>query len=207
MIIMFNHCLKLFISIFFVLCLYFNNVKNEYFTAVVDMIKAVKITQDMVVDLQTYLNIEEKRLNEIRQLVNSIDKNLNFSDSVNSKLASESSMSNPLYAYSTFKKLALSLKHQVMETIYSKMNIITKSNSQARDNTLSSLIHRVEENAGMLPGTQDLNGVTDAILRLQSIYKLSSKNLAKGFITDSITGPPMTGKLIFIYLFVLIIIS
>ena len=44
-----------------------------------------------------------------------------------------------------------------------------------------------------LPDDEDLQGVVDALLRLQDTYKLSSRQIADGIFTPVNRSPPLTG--------------
>nr|CAH8873572.1 unnamed protein product [Trichobilharzia regenti] len=181
----------------------YNRVNAEYYTAIVDITKAWRLSQELVSDLNSYIALEETRLNEIRKVIKLLDTVESVNDSTttpyqqNNKL--EEYLGNPINAYLTMKRLSSNWKSklsQLVDNVSSDPSSNDDGNSSDDLNfsemSMNTIRSRVKQHTDMLPGDNDVNGAVDAILRLQSTYKLPASRLAYGQLIDKLSCPQLS---------------
>ncbi|XP_061485630.1 prolyl 4-hydroxylase subunit alpha-3 isoform X2 [Rhineura floridana] len=129
----------------------------ETYTSMLSIQEALATERELLRALHTYLEEEANRLKDLRRFYRKIQA---VHQSVGSTLV------NPLLAYTLIKRL----QSDWLNVVYS---------SEASDNSqaLKNGYQRLEEN---LPIFEDLEGAAQAVMRLQDVYSLSVKGLAKG---------------------------
>ncbi|CAH8649975.1 unnamed protein product [Heterobilharzia americana] len=182
--------------------LQYNRVNAEYYTAIVDITKAWRLSQELVTDLNSYIALEESRLNEIRKVI----KLLDTVDSINNPTSTpyqqnndlEQYLGNPINAYLTMKRLSSKWKSKLSQLVN---NIPSDQTNNDDDNgsqylnlpdtqqfaSMNTIRSRVKQHTDMLPGNNDVSGAVDAILRLQSTYKLPASRIAYGQLIDNLS--------------------
>ncbi|CAH8641465.1 unnamed protein product [Schistosoma guineensis] len=188
------------------LLLFQQNINAEYYTAVIDITKAWRLSQELVSDLNSYIALEERRLNRIRKVVKVLDANGSISDA-SSTLSQQNNdleeyLGNPINAYLTMKRLSSSWKSQISQLVDNVPNGFQKSDTDGSDYlnisdaqntiTMNTIRSRVKQHTDMLPGDNDVSGAVDAILRLQSTYKLPARQLAYGQLIDNLSTPQLS---------------
>lgn len=138
---------------------------SELFTAVVHLEKLLMTEQHIVGVLDAYLASEEERLNKLKEIKKKYQAIERFATS-----DSDHYLNNPINSYLLIKSLTTDWK-----TVENLMK-----NGSAE--TASALLYKLYNNEETFPSTEDLNGVADALLRLQDTYKLETSNLANGDI-------------------------
>nr|XP_027195540.1 prolyl 4-hydroxylase subunit alpha-1-like isoform X1 [Dermatophagoides pteronyssinus]XP_027195541.1 prolyl 4-hydroxylase subunit alpha-1-like isoform X2 [Dermatophagoides pteronyssinus] len=134
--------------------------EQEYYTALVHLEKLLKTEQNIVKNLNDYLDNEEKRLKSLKQLAYHYNKlNLLANQDVQTYL------SNPVNAYLLVKRLT------------TDWNLV----EYLIDSDRKDLIHLLNENE-TFPSAEDLSGAAEALLRLQDTYRLDTTMLANGVI-------------------------
>ncbi|VDP61835.1 unnamed protein product [Schistosoma curassoni] len=182
------------------------NINAEYYTAVIDITKAWRLSQELVSDLNSYIALEERRLNRIRKVVKVLDANGSISDA-SSTLSQQNNdleeyLGNPINAYLTMKRLSSSWKSQISQLVDNVPNGFQKGDTDGSDYlnisdaqntiTMNTIRSRVKQHTDMLPGDNDVSGAVDAILRLQSTYKLPARQLAYGQLIDNLSTPQLS---------------
>ncbi|KAA3680039.1 prolyl 4-hydroxylase, partial [Paragonimus westermani] len=175
------------------LCLQSN---AEYYTAISELNKALQVGQQLAADLETYLELEEVRLDRIRRVAKRLE-----TDGLVPKLAQdpEDFFGNPVNAYLTVRRLALNWKTDLLSLLDSHAE--QNTDEQKEEGSLSvdkeelaKVRARVEEHTSMLPGDNDLSGAAEALLRLQTTYKLSAVDIANGKLINNLTCPRLTAS-------------
>ncbi|VEL33733.1 unnamed protein product [Protopolystoma xenopodis] len=191
---------------------------QEIFTAMSDLGQAVQTGHELVADLYTYADLEEDRLARIRQLA---DKLANFTIG-HGETASEQGISqhlpkdeqeellvsNPINAYLVVKNLVANWKTELLSLVQRISPNTSKEAEEDRDEnsadvdelgaygkpeTSRQVMERISEKVSTLPGHEDLVGAADAVLRLQTTYKLSSIDLSEGKVVPGVSSPKLTG--------------
>ncbi|XP_053166409.1 prolyl 4-hydroxylase subunit alpha-3 isoform X2 [Hemicordylus capensis] len=129
----------------------------ETYTSMLSIQQALRTERELLRGLQTYLEEETNRLNDLRRFYKKIQA---LHQGVDSTVA------NPLLAYTLIKRL----QSDWLNVVYSRE---ASENTQAFKNGY----HRLEDD---LPIFEDLEGAARAVMRLQDVYSLSVKGLAKG---------------------------
>ncbi|CAI2736618.1 unnamed protein product [Schistosoma spindalis] len=188
------------------LLLFQQNINAEYYTAVVDITKAWRLSQELVSDLNSYIALEERRLNRIRKVVKVLDANGSISDASSTLNQQDNDLEeylgNPINAYLTMKRLSSSWKSQISQLVDNVPNGFQKGDTEESDYlnisdaqntiTMNTIRSRVKRHTDMLPGDNDVSGAVDAILRLQSTYKLPARQLAYGQLIDNLSTPQLS---------------
>ncbi|CAH8578260.1 unnamed protein product [Schistosoma turkestanicum] len=194
--------------LFTIACLLFlqqRNINSEYYTAVVDITKAWRLSKELVSDLNSYIALEEERLNRIRKVVKVLDADGSISDSSSTPNQQnddlEEYLGNPINAYLTMKRLSSSWKSDINQLVDSVPNGLQNNDNNGSDDlnisdpqstiTMNTIRSRVKLRTDMLPGDNDVSGAVDAILRLQSTYKLPARQLAYGQLIDNLSTPQL----------------
>ncbi|KAF8571115.1 hypothetical protein P879_00162 [Paragonimus westermani] len=168
----------------------------EYYTAISELNKALQVGQQLAADLETYLELEEVRLDRIRRVARRLE-----TDGLVPKLAQdpEDFFGNPVNAYLTVRRLALNWKTDLLSLLDSHAE--QNTDEQKEEGSLSvdkeqlaKVRARVEEHTSMLPGDNDLTGAAEALLRLQTTYKLSAVDIANGKLINNLTCPRLTAS-------------
>ncbi|TNN05528.1 Prolyl 4-hydroxylase subunit alpha-2 isoform 1 [Schistosoma japonicum] len=181
-------------------------VTTEYYTAVVDITKAWRLSQELVSDLNSYITLEEARLNRIRKVVKLLDTsgstNVRSSTPYQQNNDLEEYLGNPINAYLTMKRLSSNWKSEISQLLDSvpnsyhngKDNVSDYLNFTDAQNTtpMNTIRSRVKQHTDMLPGDSDVSGAVDAILRLQSTYRLPASRVAYGHLIDNLSSPQLS---------------
>ncbi|XP_066475543.1 prolyl 4-hydroxylase subunit alpha-3 [Tiliqua scincoides] len=129
----------------------------ETYTSMLSIHQALTTEKQLLQSLHTYLEEEASRLRDLRRFYK---KTQALHQGVGSTVI------NPLLAYTLIKRL----QSDWLNVVYS---LEASENSQA----FKSGYHRLEES---LPIVEDLEGAARAVMRLQDVYSLSVKGLARG---------------------------
>lgn len=187
-----SHFIVKFFFIIFTIVMMFgakliNGNNEELFTALVHMEKLLQTEKHIVQNLNSYIQYEEQRLSNLRQLAYHYNQ-LNM-------IASQDThayLSNPVNAYLLVKRLTTDWKLVEYLTF----------NADRKD-----LIELLQQNE-TFPSSEDLSGAAEALLRLQDTYKLDTSLLADGvipirdkrglksseYLNPSITSMSLTGN-------------
>lgn len=135
---------------FFIILTLLSFVNCELFTAVVHLEKLLATEQHVVNILDIYLASEESRLNKLKEIKKKYKAIEQFA-SHNSDLY----LNNPINSYLLVKSLTTDWKFAE--------NLMKNGSAE----TASSLLLNLYNNDETFPSTEDLNGIADALLRLQ----------------------------------------
>ncbi|TGZ74380.1 hypothetical protein CRM22_000972 [Opisthorchis felineus] len=162
---------------------------SEYYSATTELNRAYEVGKQLASDLDTYLELEEARLSRIRRVAKRLS-----TQGLDPQLAAtpEDFFGNPVHAYLTVKRLAVNWKADLLALLdgYSEQ----EQNQETGFESVSTqeLRARVEQSANMLPGHNDVTGAADALLLLQSTYRLRAEDIANGKLTADLTCPKLT---------------
>ncbi|XP_060622966.2 prolyl 4-hydroxylase subunit alpha-3 [Anolis sagrei] len=132
-------------------------VHAETYTSMLSIHQAMETEGQLLRSLDSYLDQEAKRLQDLRRFYEKIQA---------LHQGAGKTVANPLLAYALIKRL----QSDWLNVVYS---MEASENSQALKNDY----RRLEED---LPAFEDLEGAARAVMRLQDVYSLSVKDLAKG---------------------------
>nr|XP_020647593.1 prolyl 4-hydroxylase subunit alpha-3 [Pogona vitticeps] len=131
--------------------------RTETYTSMLSIHQALATERELLQGLHTYLEEETRRLGDLRRFFTKIQ-------TLHQELGT--SVVNPLSAYTLIKRL----QSDWLNVVYS-----TEANNNLR--ALKVAYQRLEED---LPAYEDLEGAARAVMRLEDVYALSVKELAKG---------------------------
>ncbi|KAM6447726.1 prolyl 4-hydroxylase subunit alpha-3 isoform 1-T1 [Liasis olivaceus] len=129
----------------------------ETFTSMLSIRRALGTERALLRHLRTYLEDEGKRLRDLNRFYQKIQA---------LHQGASGTMANPLLAYALIKRLQSDWR-----------NVVYSMEGGENIQALKINYHRLEEN---LPLFEDLEGAARALMRLQDVYALSVKDLAKG---------------------------
>ncbi|KAA0188641.1 Proline HYdroxylase [Fasciolopsis buskii] len=167
----------------------FGRCSAEYFSATVEINKATEVGRQLASDLTQYLQMEEARLNRIRQLAERLGSDQYYQKKTETP---ESYFGNPVNAYLTVKRLAFERQQDLLKLLNSSImgGQDEQGNALDTDQTVvADLMARVQQHISQLPGDNDLSGAADALLRLQATYKLNAEQMAKGQLLSNLRCP------------------
>lgn len=136
----------------------------EIFTSMADMENMVLLEKKMIIELERYIEVEEKKLSKVKTFLSSINevlKPMNSTDDIAKYLG------NPVNSYLMLKRFNVNWKH--LE------KILEIDGAENLNNVFETL-------QPYLPTPEDHEGAMDALFRLQTTYLLQSKSLAEGHI-------------------------
>lgn len=172
----------------------FGRCSAEYFSATVEINKATEVGRQLASDLTQYLQMEEARLNRIRQLAERLGSDQYYQKKTETP---ESYFGNPVNAYLTVKRLAFERQQDLLKLLNSSImgGQDEQGNALDTDQTVvADLMARVQQHISQLPGDNDLSGAADALLRLQATYKLNAEQMAKGQLLSNLRCPRLNGE-------------
>nr|XP_042903807.1 prolyl 4-hydroxylase subunit alpha-1-like [Parasteatoda tepidariorum] len=145
---------------------------SEFFTAIAELEKLLQTEEKVVNSLNTYLKIEEERLQKVKWL------SQQYADLYNAANEDvETFLSNPVNAYLLVKRLSAD---------WETTNRIVDS-SESRE-----VIQNITNEVKAFPSKEDLSGAAAALIRLQEIYLLDAATLARGQIKGTIPSSNLT---------------
>ncbi|KAG8197753.1 hypothetical protein JTE90_006799 [Oedothorax gibbosus] len=157
-----KHCISAVI-----VCLVFSYASAELFTAVVDLEKLLYTEGEVIKTMERYIEMEEKRLQEIKKLKDEYGK-LHQVASVDS----QTFLANPINAFLLVKRLSTDWKTTESLMMKSAGKAMIENITQSREDL-------------KFPEDEDLTGAAEALLRLQDTYKLDTSTLARGQISGT----------------------
>ncbi|XP_017058128.1 prolyl 4-hydroxylase subunit alpha-2 [Drosophila ficusphila] len=153
------------VTILSMLCIF--SVNGDYYSAISELERLLDVEAFIVEKFDEYLDRAQKEQQNIKRFLDQVEKL-----EVN-PLDLEDYFGNPLNAFITIKRLVHDWKFNVFDPVFDTSNFETYK---------SALSDSLEEIKFKGPTQEDLNGATRGLLRLQDIYKLSTKKLANGVL-------------------------
>ncbi|XP_053241070.1 prolyl 4-hydroxylase subunit alpha-3 [Podarcis raffonei] len=132
-------------------------VQAETYTSMLSIHQALSTERELLRFLHTYLEEEAKRLEDLRRFYRKIQA---------LHQGAGSTVVNPLLAYTLIKRLQSDW-----------LNVVYSAEASENAQALKNGYQRLEEE---LPIFEDLEGAARGVMRLQDVYSLSVKGLAKG---------------------------
>ncbi|XP_042903803.1 prolyl 4-hydroxylase subunit alpha-1-like isoform X2 [Parasteatoda tepidariorum] len=145
---------------------------SEFYTAIAELEKLLETEAKVVNSLNTYLRIEEERLQKVKWL------SQQYADLYNAANKDvETFLSNPVNAYLLVKRLSADWEttNQIVESLESR-----------------EVIQNITNEVIAFPNKEDLSGAAAALIRLQEIYLLDAATLAGGQIKGTIPSSNLT---------------
>jgi len=156
-----------------VLICVWNIAHSELFTALVDLEKILQAENEVASDLRGYIQREEQRLEQLKQLANDYEAH-----SQQALGNPEKHLANPVNAFLLVKRFTTDWNHVVASLI--------------RTNHSEELLGDVSAKTSMFPDEEDLKGAATALLRLQDTYALSTHKIAAGDLQGVQESPVMS---------------
>lgn len=134
----------------------------DLFTSIAELERLVDTQKEIPLIIEEYIQLEEKRLNNLKKVVDKYRVNNN-----QLKLNLDS-VSNPINAFKMIKRLT---------------NEWNDLENRMRYDSVSEFLDTLSQNSqSKFPAEEDLSGAVVGLLRLQDTYRLSTKDLANGII-------------------------
>ncbi|KAG8197754.1 hypothetical protein JTE90_006800 [Oedothorax gibbosus] len=147
-----------------VLCLVCSYASADIYTAVVDLEKLLYTEGEVIKAMESYIDMEEKRLQEIKRFKDEYGKLHQVASD-----DSQTFLANPINAFLLVKRLSTDWKTAQSLMMESAGKAMIGNITQSREDL-------------KFPEDEDLTGAAEVLLRLQDTYKLDTSTLAKGEI-------------------------
>ncbi|GIY48247.1 prolyl 4-hydroxylase subunit alpha-1 [Caerostris extrusa] len=150
---------------------------SEVFTAIVDLEKLLYTEGEIIKTIEKYIEVEEKRLQEIKSKLKDEYGRLHQVATADS----QSFLENPINAFLLVKRLSTDWKLAESLMLKSTGKAMIENITQSREDL-------------KFPEDEDLTGAAEALLRLQDTYKLDTSTLARGQITGTKPSHELTAN-------------
>ncbi|XP_053564717.1 prolyl 4-hydroxylase subunit alpha-3 [Bombina bombina] len=137
----------------------------DMYSSMLSIQQALTTERVLLQHLKTYIEQESHRLNDLRRFYEKVDA---FHHGADTPIA------DPIHAYTLLKRLQLEW-----------MNVV---HSLEASENIQALQNGYEQVSKYLPITEDVEGAAKALMRLQDVYSLNVKGLAKGMFQRDISS-------------------
>ncbi|ELU04127.1 hypothetical protein CAPTEDRAFT_149240 [Capitella teleta] len=160
-------------EVLFLLLLCVLSASADQFTALVELEQALRVEGELAKHLEAYINLEEARLAQLRQLATEMDEHSRtvLSDPVKY-------LGNPVNAFLVVKRFTVDWPD-------AKQRLIHSRNTDDLDALQASM-------TSSFPSEDDYVGSIEALIRLQDTYALETHRIAEGKIPGVKVSPKMS---------------
>ncbi|VDL98379.1 unnamed protein product [Schistocephalus solidus] len=176
---------------------------SEVFTALNDIGQAVAAGRLLADELKGYLVREEDRIQRLRGMIDRLENATQIYSALTNNELDEERVANPVSVFLTIIQMASDWSKE-LSTLFGESGSASEEESDSstqKDAPLSqydefdsrrSMFLRLKWYSEMLPGTKDIDGATDAILRLQQTYDIPASAVADGHIINMSESPKLS---------------
>ncbi|VDK49564.1 unnamed protein product, partial [Dibothriocephalus latus] len=175
---------------------------SEVFTAINDIGQAVAAGRLLADELKGYLVREEDRIQRLRGIIDRLENATHTYSALTNNELDEEQVANPVSVFLTIIQMASDWSKE-LSTLFGESAAAEESEDLAQNETPSSqydefdsrhsMFLRLKWYSELLPGTKDIDGATDAILRLQQTYDIPASAVADGHILQTSESPKLSG--------------
>lgn len=171
----------------------------EVFTAFTDIHQSVSAGRLLAEELQAYVTKEKARIERLHDIIGRLENaTQTFNTSEND---SSSSSTNPVSMFLAILRLASNWSKE-LSVLFGEPFIDSEDGEDGGELGSSlfeefdkkrSMFLRLKWYVDLLPGTKDIEGASDAIIRLQHTYAIGANEVADGHMIPTSTSLKLTG--------------
>ncbi|BHF74746.1 Prolyl 4-hydroxylase, alpha polypeptide [Sparganum proliferum] len=177
---------------------------SEVFTAINDIGQAVAAGRLLADELKGYLVREEDRIHRLRGIIDRLENATHIYSSLSEdELEEEERVANPVSVFLTIIQMASDWSKELSTLFGESAELNEEAPERSTQDEASpsqydefdsrrSMYLRLKWYSEMLPGTKDIDGATDAILRLQQTYDIPASAVADGHILQMSESPKLS---------------
>ncbi|XP_033244634.1 prolyl 4-hydroxylase subunit alpha-1 isoform X1 [Drosophila miranda] len=142
-------------------------VSGDYYSAISEVERLLDVEAFLVERLEDYLEKAQQQQENIERFLQHVEQLHSRHGDI------EAFFGNPINAFTTIRRLVHDWKHNVFEQVFDTSNL---------ENYKTSVSAGLKKAEIQEPTKEDLLGATRGLWRLQEMYKLPTKQLAKGIL-------------------------